>query len=188
MPRTLARLAATALATVALTAGIGIAGSATASAAPADCSYKGYMSGPDQLGLTFDAVEQRMADMINAYRAQNGLPKLKVSTALARPTMWVSVDSALRGVSPSNHIDTRGMGIARRAEFCSGYRGAIGEINYWGHGGNAPTAEAAFAWWKSSPGHNALMLSRDYSHFSVGRAYIGVNAERQHWTVMFGTS
>ncbi|MCW2723953.1 MAG: hypothetical protein JWN35_874, partial [Frankiales bacterium] len=36
--------------------------------------------------------------------------------------------------------------------------------------------------------HNALMLSTQYTTFSVARAYLGVNAERAFWTVDFGTS
>lgn len=186
--RTIARIAAAAVISGAIAVGV----AAPASAAPQDCAYMGYGSAPDTLGLKHDATEQKLANMINTYRAQNGRPALRTSTGLARPTMWVSIDSARRGQSPANHIDTRGMGIAQRAQFCSGYTGAIGEINYWGHGGAGGnyfgSAEAAFAWWKQSPGHNALMLSTQHSTFSVGRAYMGHNAERQHWTVSFGTS
>jgi len=195
--RTTVRALATAAATVVMAGGMVLAPSA-ASAAPQDCAYMGYGSGPDQLGLQWDVDEQWMADTINAYRAQNGLPALLPSTALARPTMWGALDSALRGFAPSDHIDSRGMGPAERAEFCSdtGYPVGtpIGEINYWGQGGTAEdpyyygSGPAAFEWWRNSPGHNALMLSTDYTHFGVGWAYLGVNAEQGFWVVMFGTS
>lgn len=88
---------------------------AAAAAAPQDCAYMGYGSGPDQLGLQWDVDERWVADTINAYRAQNGLPALVQTTALARPTMWGALDSASRGFSPPDHIDSRGMGIAQRA-------------------------------------------------------------------------
>jgi uncharacterized protein YkwD len=187
------RTLATAVAAAALSGGLALATPATVSAAPADCNYMGYLSGPDRLGLQLDSAEQSVANKINAYRVQNGRAALRVSSILARPTMWASLDDARRGVAPSDHIDSRGMGPAQRAQFCSGYTGPIGEINYWGYGGGPlnnekGTADAAFAWWKQSPPHNALMLSTQYTTFSVARAYLGVNAERAFWTVDFGTS
>jgi uncharacterized protein YkwD len=187
------RALTTAVVAAVLSGGLEVATTASASAAPADCAYMGYNSGPDRLGLQFDASEQWVANNINAYRAQNGRPALRVSAILARPTMWMSLDSARRGESPSNHIDTRGMGPAQRAQFCSGYTGPIGEIDYWGYGGGPQnnyygSGPAALAWWKNSPPHNALLLSTQYTTFSVQWAYIGVNAERGFWTVDFGTS
>lgn len=191
--RTTRRALTTAVATAVLSGGLAVATTLPASAAPADCNYLGYLSGPDRLGLQFDTSEQWVATNINAYRAQNGRPALRVSSVLARPTMWMSLDSARRGFSPSNHIDTRGMGPAQRAQFCSGYTGAIGEIDYWGYGGGTlnnyyGSGQAALAWWKGSAPHNALLLSTAYTTFSVQWAYIGVNGERGFWTVDFGTS
>lgn len=191
--RPLARMLTCAVGAVALAGGLGLVSAGTASAAEADCAYMGYGSAPDTLAIQLDDIEQQMANMINEYRQQNGLDPLSTDSNLARPTMWASLDSVLRGFSPSDHIDSRGMGIAERAQFCSGYTGPIAEINYWGYGGGENgnqngSAEAAFAWWKQSPTHNAIMLSDEYTHFSVGRAYDGENAERQHWTIDFGIS
>jgi|SRR3954464_13477975 len=195
--RTLGRALVTTAATVVLAGGTVLVPSA-ASAAPQDCAYMGYGSFPDQLGLQWDTSEQWMADTINAYRAQNGLPALAATTALARPTMWGALDNATRGYSPSDHIDTRGMDPAHRAEFCTDTSypvgTQIGEINYWGSGGTSDnpyyygSAQAAFDWWKNSPPHNALMLSPDYAYFGVGWAYLGVNADQGFWVVMFGVS
>jgi uncharacterized protein YkwD len=116
---------------------------------------------------------------------------------MQRIAYWASVDSVFRGESPSNHVDTLGRlpwydahnPHPSRAVECSGYavHDYVSEINYWGVGGNAPTAEAALAWWKQSPGHNALLLDSKATTFGVGRAYMGLNAERQHWTVDFST-
>lgn len=161
-----------------------------ASAAPADCNYMGYQSGPDQLGLQFDPQEQKMFDAINDYREDNGVPALTVSDQLRRPAMWVSVDSANRGFAPSNHVDTNGMGVAERAEYCGGYTGLVGENNYyrWGDGlSYANAVEPALEWWQQSPPHNAALLNADYTTAAVGFAYIGVDAEEsQYWTVIFG--
>jgi uncharacterized protein YkwD len=191
--RTTGRALTTAVAAVVLSGGLAVATTTPASAAPQDCAYMGYGSAPDKLGLQWDASERWVADNINAYRVANGKPALRPSTGLARPVMWSSLDSATRGFAPSNHIDSRGMGPAQRAQFCSGYTGPIGEINYWGYGGGPAgnyygSGPAAFAWWKASPPHNALMLSTQYTTFGVGFAYLGVHAERGFWTVEFGTS
>src|ERR1700687_3188047 len=80
---------------------------APASAAPQDCAYMGYGSGPDTLGLQFDPQEQKMFDTINAYRSANGLNTLAPSDGLRRPAMWASLDSRQRGFAPRNPIDTR---------------------------------------------------------------------------------
>ncbi len=198
MIRTLARIATAAV--LAGTAAFGLVGTAAAATPTTPpghftrCSY-----GPTQAlinaGIAHDSVEARMATMINQYRAQNGLPALRVSYSMQKIAYWASVDSAFRGVSPSNHIDTLGRAPRGRAVECAGYSSNawLGEINYWGEGGGvqgntAGSAASALAWWKQSPGHNALLLSRDVTTFGVGRAYMGVNAERQHWTVNFGTS
>jgi uncharacterized protein YkwD len=133
-----------------------------------------------------------VADNINAYRAQNGLAALTISEQLRRPTMWGSLDSATRtdGASPVDHTDSRGMGMAQRAEFCGGYVGLIGEIKYWGEGGEngncLGSGPAALEAWKQSAPHNELMLRPDFTTFAVGFAYLGVNAESGFWTVMFG--
>jgi uncharacterized protein YkwD len=191
--RTPGRALTTAVAAVVLSGGLAVATTAPASAAPQDCAYMGYGSAPDRLGLQLDQDERWVADNINAYRIQNGRAALRISTPLARPVMWSSLDSARRGFAPANHIDSRGMGPAQRAQFCGGYTGPIGEINYWGWGGGPNgnyngSGPAALAWWKNSPPHNALLLSTQYTTYGVGFAYLGVNKERGFWTVMFGTS
>ena len=193
--RTTPRRLATAVATTVLSGGLVLVPATAASAAPEDCAYMGYGSYPDQLGLQWDVDEQWMADTINAYRTSNGLAALAPSEPLRRPTMWGALDSATRtDGQPVSHTDTRGMGPAERAEFCGGYTGPIGEIKYWGEGGTSEdpyyygSGPAALAWWQQSPGHNALLLSPDYTTFGVAWAYQGVNAEQGYWTVMFGTS
>ena len=187
--------ARTLAAALAVSGGLAMATPASAAVAPQDCNYMGYNSGPDRLGLQFDRQEQWMADQINAYRASKGVPTLRVSDQLRRPTMWGALDSATRKDNkPVDHTDTRGMGPMDRAKFCGNYTGTvIGEIKYWGRGGAGGNANglgpAALAWWKNSPGHNALMLDRKFTTYAVGWAYNGVNAELGgYWTVMFGNA
>jgi uncharacterized protein YkwD len=193
--RRTARTVTTVVAAAALSGGLAVAVPTVASAAPQDCNYMGYNSAPDRLGLQLDPSEQWMADNINAYRVQNGRKPLVISEQLRRPTMWGALDSATRkDGKPVDHVDTRGMDPMARAKFCGNYTGTrIGENKYWGKGGANGNAlglgPAALAWWKQSPGHNANMLSPDYTTFGVGWAYLGVRAEQGgYWTVMFGNA
>jgi hypothetical protein len=87
---------------------------APATAAPEDCAYKGYGSGPDDLGLQFDPQEQKMFDAINSYRTANGVPAVVPSDALRRPAMWASLDGVYRGSAPSDGIDSRGISPAEQ--------------------------------------------------------------------------
>ena len=185
--------ARTLAAALAVSGGLAMATPASAAVAPQDCNYMGYNSGPDRLGLQFDRQEQWMADQINAYRASKGVPTLRVSDQLRRPTMWGALDSATRKDNkPVDHTDTRGMGPMDRAKFCGNYTGTvIGEIKYWGRGGAGGNANglgpAALAWWKNSPGHNARLLDPNATTFAVGQAYQGYpTITRAHYTVVFG--
>jgi len=190
--RTAVRLAAATVLSIASIGGIAAVAAPAASAAPADCAYNpggrgGYGSYVDGLALDHMDWEIDVANAINSYRASKGLKALTYSRTLARPSMWASLDSHARGFSPSNHVDSRGMGIAQRVQFCSGYTGFVGEINYQGNGSTAWTGpQAAVNWWKGSPGHNAWLLNAQAKTFAVGLAYEGADRHRAHYTVVFG--
>ncbi len=184
--KTLVRGGLVVLAAVAATA---LFNGTPSSAAPQDCAYMGFNSGPDQLGLQFDAQEQAMFDAINAYRASMGVGQLQVSDALRRPAMWASLDSVVAlGMAAPGHVDSRGMNIPQRAEYCSGYTGRIWEINYEHRGGSyGNSVQPALDWWKQSPTHNSIILDPNNTTAAVGLAYNGVNAEILYvWTVVFG--
>lgn len=158
-------------------------------AAPQDCAYMGFNSGPDQLGLQFDVQEQNMFDAINAYRASRGVGPVVPSDSLRRPAMWASLDGVVNlGKAAPGHIDSRGMNIPQRAEYCAGYTGRIYEINYYQTGGSyGNSVQPALDWWKQSPTHNAIILDPGNTTAAVGLAYNGVNAELLYvWTVVFG--
>ena len=191
MIRVLSRTTARALTIAALAATAAVGVSTSASAAPKDCAYNpggrgGYGSYVDSLAVSQMDWEVDLFNAINAYRAQNGLRALAFSRTLARPAMWASLDSYARGFSPSNHIDSRGMNVPQRVQYCSGYTGYLGEINYYGIGVQYAKWQSALAWWKQSPGHNARMLDAKATVMAVGLAYEGEDRHRAHYTVVFG--
>jgi uncharacterized protein YkwD len=186
--RTVARV----LAIAAITGAAVLGATTTASAAPADCTYNpngrgGYGTYLDKIAVDQRDWEVDLFNAINVYRGQHGLAALAFSRTLARPAMWASLDSYNRGFSPSNHIDTRGMNVPQRVQFCSGYTGYVGEINYWAWGGGqGTTVQGALTWWKNSPGHNARLLDPNSRTMAVGLAYAGNDRNRTHYTVVFG--
>jgi uncharacterized protein YkwD len=186
--RSIARIAT--VAALATTALVGVT-STGASAAPKDCAYNpggrgGYGTYVDKIAVDQMDWEISLFNAVNTYRVQNHLPKLAFSRTLARPAMWASLDSYARGFSPSNHIDSRGMNVPTRVQYCSGYTGYLGEINYYGIGIQPAKWQSALAWWKQSPGHNARMLDPGSTVMAVGLAYEGEDRHRAHYTIVFG--
>lgn len=180
--RTIARILTTTMVAGAL---FGLALPATAGASPAALTNCTISPDPvqDQNAVALDAEETAMVQRINAFRGQNGRPALSVSARLNRPAAWASNDSARRGFSPSNHVDTLGRDIPTRLQQCdyTGF-GWASEINYygWGTGG---TGDAAFSWWLQSPPHRAAILDTRVTSIGVGRVS---GTDKVHWTVNMG--
>ena len=140
--------------------------------------------------LTLD--EGYLVELINDYRAENGLDPIEVSSELAPAAVIATHDSALRGFSPSDHVDSLGRDLWGRFDACgvTDYNYAA-EINYYGTGVEvSESATSAFAWWQSSPSHNAVMLDPDLTHMGLALGYNGEIGQVQqsnsvHWTVVF---
>lgn len=111
--------------------------------------------------MAIDALEQQVADEINARRADNGLPALKLSPNLSRAAAWKSEDSTNGSVTFS-HVDSLGRMPSPRAEDC-GYRGGAAEILAVGF----RSASSVVDGWMGSPGHRSVMLG-PYKVMGVG--------------------
>lgn len=138
-----------------------------------------------------DAEEQAFLQMINDYRAQNGVGPLALNGQLTDAADWMSHDMASKGYWPdssycaqfgiSSHCDSLGRTyIERILSFGNDLFAALGENIA---GGVFPTAQSAFTAWKGSPGHNANMLSSRYNVIGIGRAY---GSGGWFWTTDFG--
>lgn len=146
----------------------------------------------DSLAVDLREEEVDMPGYINEYRTQHGVPPLQDIRMLDRPAAWASNDSAIRGFSPSNHVDTLGRDIATRFAQCgvTGYN-KYAEINYerWG-GDTRISARDAMTWWENSPPHNAILLDPTLTHMGTALAYNGeygkpAPTNRVHWTITF---
>lgn len=128
-----------------------------------------------------DAEEAAFCRSINAYRAQNGLPALRVSTSLAKAATWHTNDMAQRNYF--SHTDSVGRDpFKRMTAFGYGYSASRGENIA---AGNA-TAAGTFAQWKASTGHNRNMLSSAYKVIGISRSYSATSPYKWYWNTDFG--
>ena len=183
--RTIARVAVCA-AVVAVSAGLAPAASAATPAAPTSTTCYTVHQQPQWLSsIRLDADEQATMNLVNDFRVRHGVPALRPNHELALAAGWMSNDSAIRGLSPSNHVDSLGRGVGPRLQDC-GYRTYTwaSEVNYFGPGA---TPRDAFHWWTevSTAGHRQALLDPRVIVFGISVASKdGVN----HYTINMGST
>ncbi|WP_054813681.1 CAP domain-containing protein [Nocardia arizonensis] len=168
----------TTTALLALVVGAAVAVAPAASAAPyTNCDV-------DPAALALRGEETTVFDAINTMRADNGLAPLTHTDVMARPAEWAGNDSAARGSSPADHVDTLGRDVKTRFAQCGVPSNApkIAEINFYGT--DVEPADA-MKFWSNSPGHRAIILDGALTDVGVSVIYQG---NRRHWTVTFAQS
>lgn len=143
-------------------------------------------------GLSYKEAE--LAERINEYRVQLGLPEFLLSKSLTTVARTHITDS--NRYHPENQIDARGIkgnlhswssngswtpmaytddhayakAMWDKPRELTSYRGSGFEIAYWTSGYASP--KGALAGWKSSPGHNGVIVGqgnwRDLTSMGVG--------------------
>ncbi len=110
---------------------------------------------------------------INAYRASNGLPELRVSATLSKAARWMSQDMADKKYF--SHTDSLGRDFfSRIAQF--GYKTPEIAENL---AAGTTSGSRVFHLWKGSPGHDANMLGADYR-------FVGISHVDGYWTLDLG--
>ncbi|MEO9175403.1 MAG: CAP domain-containing protein [Gaiellales bacterium] len=135
-------------------------------AAPSEASIK---AGADQ------TIEQGMISLVNAYRAQHGLPALKANPALMRAARFHSHDMADNGYF--DHTSPDGEQFFQRLTRFGFHWLSAGEAIGEASGLTSPTdaASSAFTMWRESPPHNKIMLTGSYRSVGIG-AWCGSDA------------
>ena len=128
-----------------------------------------------------DPEERAFCKTINTYRAQNGLPALKLSVNLTKASKWMATDMAR--IDNLDHTDSLGRTFSRRIS-AFGYTGSTRGENI--AGGTNGSAAAMFSMWKSSSVHRKNMLSASYKVIGIGRAYKPNTMLGWYWTTNFG--
>jgi uncharacterized protein YkwD len=116
-------------------------------------------------------VRTALRCLVNATRAQHGLPTLQSSARLNAAADSFSADMVARGYFA--HMTPEGHSVADRVR-ATGYLSgsgawALGEDIGWGTGSSS-TPDSIFRSFMASPPHRRVILSREYHEIGVGVA------------------
>ena len=123
-------------------------------------------------GSAVNAAEQSLVDLVNAYRAQNGRPLVAVSPNLSRAAAFISEDMTAQGYF--NHFEPSGRSPFQRAVDCGYASQNVGEVL-----AISGSPSGALALWKTSQGHNDIILKSDWK-------VVGVGQSGGYWALVFG--
>ena len=131
---------------------------------------------------TTDAEEQAFLTLINDYRQQNGQQPLTLSAGLTNASAWKSQDMVANNYFAHDDVYVPRSWDQRIRDCGYDYNTWIGENIAAGN----DTAADTFEQWRNSPGHNANMLSSNYSAIGIARAFGSGAAYGWYWTTDFG--
>ncbi len=119
----------------------------------------------------FEAEEQKLYNLVNQYRAENGLPAIPASKALTTVANRHVLDLAENigtvthtwsdAFYDSSNPNTWSSMWDAPQRFNTGYPGIGYENVHGGSGGYIATAESALNGWKNSPLHNDVILNQE---------------------------
>lgn len=168
----------------------GVLGSAAA-AAITSVAPRSVVQAHSAADYCADTLEQEFLTLINDYRAANGLGRLSMGQRIGAAAQHHSADMANRNYL--NHT-TQGTGEGPRERMIA--HGYPANTTWWGeniyagygvqNGVDLGSAQAAFTWWKNSPGHNANMLNSRYVVIGIDRTSNPNSQYRNYWTTNFG--
>jgi uncharacterized protein YkwD len=143
-----------------------------------DC---GPCPGDDGTDAGLGPEEGEFLDLLNAYRAANGLATLTHNAQLAAAAEAHSLDMATRGYF--NNVNPEGDGPQERI-ISQGYNPESSGENL---AAGFQTAAAVFTDWKNSPGHNQIMLDQGFTEIGIGLAIQQDSAFERYWTTDFAS-
>lgn len=132
---------------------------------------------------SFDSEERAFLDLINAYRAQNGVAVLSVSGSLNQAAAWMAKDMADNNYF--SHTDSLGRSFSTRLGQCGVQSGGGENI---AAGTYRSSAQDAFTAWRNSSGHNANMLRSSFRQIGIARYYDPSSRYGWYWVTDFSTS
>lgn len=127
-----------------------------------------------------DPQERAVCKQINAFRAANGVGRLRLSVPLTRAAKWMSSDMAANDTF--DHVDSRGRDFDERIPKF-GYRGMTMAENLVA---GEPEAAATFTQLRQSSEHRRNMLRAKLKTIGVGRAHRAGSMYEWYWTTTFG--
>ena len=120
--------------------------------------------------------ESEMLDLINAHRAENGLPKLKLNDQLSAAARQHSADMACNGYT--GHVGLDGSNWNDRVSAQGyDYTYVVENIYYGGGAGDA------VRWWISDKPHEENLLDPGATEIGIGHAYLRGSQYGDYFTV-----
>lgn len=135
----------------------------------------------DVADAALDSEEASFLQLVNAYRASNGVPALSADSALNRSAAWMANDLATH--SAFGHTDSLGRTPWVRMPDC-GVSWPGGENL--AAGTNYSSAQTALTGWINSPSHREVMLTADFKTIGIARAYSASSYYGWYWVTDFG--
>jgi len=124
--------------------------------------------------------EQKMLELVNEVRAQNGAPPVILNTRLNTAARDHSVDMANNNYF--SHTGQNGSSFDQRIQNAQYQGSPIGENI--AAGSNTP--EATFNQWVNSEGHFRNMINPNINEMGIGYGFNSEAQYRHYWTQVFG--
>jgi uncharacterized protein YkwD len=158
---------------------LGLSGQTTAAPAPGTSVQTSLHA--DSSTACLDSEEQAFLQLINNYRAQNGLGALVAVQTLGAAADFHSLDMATNNYFSHTLFDgtTWSQNMTKFGYPTGGWRGENLAAGY-------STAQGVLDGWKASSGHNGTMLTPGARAIGIGRAYNETSTYRWYWTADFG--
>ncbi len=132
--------------------------------------------------LATDAAENEYLKIINTYRANQGLPVLKLSPKLSRASDWMSADMGKNKYF--SHTDSLSRDpFKRMAAFGYTYNAYKAE----NVAGGYELPEAVMSAWLKSEGHKHNIDNPKYRVIGIGRVNVPGSPYVWYWTTNFGS-
>jgi uncharacterized protein YkwD len=142
----------------------------------------GDLNPPDTQDYVVDQETINAFNLINQYRAENGLTELTPIKSMTDATKWHGNDMIVNNYF--SHTDSLGRNSSER--MCD-----FGYICYPGWKGEnigkgQQTADQIVQGWKDSPGHNSILLGPNYRVIGIYRTSNPNGVFRWYWSADFG--
>ena len=131
---------------------------------------------------TLSAAESAMVAALNQDRATYGLVPVRVDTRLMDIARARSDDMVAKHYFGHTQPDGRNVFDILTAQHITWYN--AGEIIAWNNYPMDSTVSAANHQWMGSPGHKAIIISKDFNYVGVGLA-IDPSTGKKVWTAVF---
>ena len=149
---------------------------------PVSVNFDTNPSGNEQIKAMNRSYEIELMNLINTYRAENGLKTLRIQPSLMLASRYHAADMANENYfdhATHNRIHgrlERGVSTFKRIkQFYSGF------ANTENLGAGYYSPEAVFKGWVDSPGHNVNLLNESATHLGVGFYQTDHSEYQRYW-------